>query len=115
MAARMLPCGCQDNNAVAGRSPSEAALQSARPRRRETGVKPFFSQHRRFQMRRRVGALLGLSAALSLPVLGIARAFSNGLLATSEDSQWQVVSDHEQRFIQALRMGSASEADDASC
>jgi hypothetical protein len=66
-------------------------------------------------MRRRVGALLGLSAALSLPVLGIARAFSNGLLATSEDSQWQVVSDHEQRFVQALRMGSASEADDASC
>ena len=92
-----------------------SCVPSAAASPRNSREVPSFHSIGCFQMRRRVGALLGLSAALSLPVLGIARAFSNGLLATSEDSQWQVVSDHEQRFIQALRMGSASEADDASC
>ena len=63
----------------------------------------------------RAGALLGLAAALTLPLLGIARTFAAGLRAASDDAQWQIVSEHEQRFVQALRMGTSSEADDASC
>ena len=60
-------------------------------------------------------ALLSL-AAVGLPIYGCVRTFTAALSTCSnDDEQWLEVSKHEQRFIQALKMGTASEADDASC
>ena len=54
---------------------------------------------------------------LALAVAGFAAASAAGLaLAINDDDDaWEHVRQHEQRFLQALRQGSAAEGDDASC
>ena len=65
--------------------------------------------------RRIGGALLG-AAALSIPAYGCFRAFIVGLTADDADSSGHTfLGTSNDSFIQALRMGTASEADDASC
>ena len=46
---------------------------------------------------------------------GLARVIRSGLAINNDDDAWAHVRQHEQRFLQALRQGSAAEGDDASC
>ena len=48
-------------------------------------------------------------------VAGVTRVVRQGLAINNDDDAWTHVRQHEQRFIQALRQGSAAEGDDASC
>ena len=64
-------------------------------------------------MRRTAGlALAATCTVIALPCFaGLVRTFDTGLSA-GED-QWNHVIKHEQRFIQALKAGTAAEGDDA--
>ena len=49
-------------------------------------------------------------------VAGLTRVIRQGLaINNDEDAAWEHVRQHEARFLQALRQGSAPEGDDASC
>ena len=57
-------------------------------------------------------AVAGFAAASAA---GLARVITTGLAINDDDDAWEHVRQHEQRFLQALRQGSAAEGDDASC
>ena len=59
------------------------------------------------EQRGRIAALLVAAFSL-LPVYGLARTFATGLHASSDESQWEHVIAHEQRFIQAVQIGTSS-------
>ena len=67
--------------------------------------------------RRWVVGGLGLSCAVlaSAALPNLARTFIDGLSddVLDNDAQWRHVSRHEERFVQALRAGTAAEGDDA--
>ena len=54
-----------------------------------------------------VGALIGGGI---LVASALVRTFNDAL---ADDDQWSAVLRHEQRFIQAMRVGTAAEGDDA--
>ena len=69
--------------------------------------------HSRTRMRKLV-ALAGFGFAVA-SAAGLARVIRSGLAINNDDDAWAHVRQHEQRFLQALRQGSAAEGDDASC
>ena len=48
-------------------------------------------------------------------VAGLTRVVHQGRAIDNDDDAWAHVRQHEERFIMALRQGSAAEGDDASC
>ena len=63
---------------------------------------------------RKLAALAGFGFAVA-SAAGLARVIRSGLAINNDDDAWAHVRQHEQRFLQALRQGSAAEGDDASC
>jgi hypothetical protein len=54
-------------------------------------------------------------ALFAVSFAGLARTLVSGLSVEGDEMQWAHVVRHEERFLQALRSGTAAEGDDASC
>lgn len=59
-----------------------------------------------------VRSVAGAAAVGSLAILGIVRVLRDGC-GLENDAQWRHVRQHEQRFITALRIGTAAEGDES--
>ena len=57
----------------------------------------------------------GVGQAAAARLVDAVRVALVDLLPEDDDAAWEHVRQHEQRFLQALRQGSAAEGDDASC
>ena len=55
---------------------------------------------------------MATSVVLSCSFVGLSRALFDGLQIHDDEAQWRHVASHEQRFVRALRSGTASEGDE---
>ena len=78
---------------------------------------PSFGRGREF-MRGWQPRLVAGAVAIGGSVLiarNLGRVYVDGLRAQSDNAQWAHVVEHERRFVEALRSGTASEGDDGAC